>query len=60
MLSHNYGRFTKGKKIQEVSWNWLDLVVLTGIQNLSNTFQRQINEKSYPGYTWYINTGNFA
>jgi hypothetical protein len=60
MLSHNYGRFTQGKNVQEVSWNWLDLIILTGIQNLSNTFQRQINEKAYPGFTWYINTGKFT
>lgn len=60
MLSHNYGRFTQGKNIQEVSWNWLDLAILTGIQNLSNTFQRQISEKSYPGFTWYVNTGKFT
>ncbi|PWI48762.1 hypothetical protein CEE45_05075 [Candidatus Heimdallarchaeota archaeon B3_Heim] len=60
MLSHNYGRFTAGKNIQEVSWNWLDLALLTGIHNLSSMYQRQINEKSFPGFTWYINTGKYT
>ncbi|MHA1976306.1 MAG: hypothetical protein ACW98F_01160 [Candidatus Hodarchaeales archaeon] len=60
MLSHNYGRFTFGKNIQEVSWNWLDLVLLTGIHNLSNIYNRQINGDSFPGFTWYINTGKFS
>ncbi len=60
MLSHNYGRFTQGKDVQEVSWNWLDLTLLTGIRNLSNVYQRQISENSYPGFTWYLNTGKFT
>jgi hypothetical protein len=60
MLSHNYGRFTHGKDVQEVSWNWLDLALLTGIHNLCNVYQRQIDEKSFPGFTWYINTGKFT
>ena len=60
MLSHNFGRYSPGKKAQEVSWNWLDLAVLTGIHNICNTFQRQLREEAFPGYTWYITPGRFT
>ncbi len=60
MLSHNFGRFSPGKKAQEVSWNWLDLAVLTGIHNICDTFQRQLREEAFPGYTWYITPGRFT
>jgi len=60
MLSHNYGRFAPGKKIQEVSWNWLDLAVLTGTHNICNIFKRQLKENAFPGHTWYITPGKFT
>ncbi|MFX0049954.1 MAG: hypothetical protein ACFE8U_01550 [Candidatus Hermodarchaeota archaeon] len=60
MLSHNYGRFTPGKKAQEVSWNWLDLAVLTGVHNICDIFKRQLKEEAYPGHTWYITPGKFT
>jgi hypothetical protein len=59
MLSHNFGRFTTGKEAQEVSWNWLDLSVLTGIHGICDIFQRQLKEEAFPGYTWYITAGKF-
>ncbi|MHA1214478.1 MAG: hypothetical protein ACTSPG_04235 [Candidatus Hodarchaeales archaeon] len=60
MLSHNFGAFTEGKKVQEVSWNWLDLTVLTGLENLKSIFQRQLKKEVYPGHTWYVNPGKFT
>ncbi|MFX1516945.1 MAG: bacillithiol biosynthesis BshC [Promethearchaeota archaeon] len=60
MLSHNFGRFSPGKDAQEVSWNWLDLAVLTGIHGICDIFQRQLKEEAYPGYTWYITAGKFS
>jgi len=60
MLSHNFGRFTPGKKAQEVSWNWLDLAILTGIHSICDIFQRQLKEEAFPGYTWYITAGKFT
>jgi hypothetical protein len=60
MLSHNYGRFIPGKKAQEVSWNWLDLAVLTGVHNICDIFKRQLKEEAYPGHTWYITPGKFT
>ena len=60
MLSHNFGRFSPGKDVQEVSWNWLDLAVLTGIHSICDIFQRQLKEEAFPGYTWYITAGKFS
>ena len=60
MLSHNFGRFSPGKDAQEVSWNWLDLSVLTGIHGICDIFQRQLREEAFPGYTWYITAGKFS
>ncbi|MHA1512481.1 MAG: hypothetical protein ACTSRJ_00240 [Candidatus Hodarchaeales archaeon] len=59
MLSHNYGRFAQGKNVQEVSWNWMDLGILTGIHKMTEIYQRQNNGNAFPGYTWYINPGKF-
>jgi hypothetical protein len=59
MLSHNFGRFAPGKSAQEVSWNWLDLAVLTGTHSICDIFQRQLKEQAYPGHTWYITPGKF-
>ena len=60
MLSHNFGRFTKGKNTQEVSWNWMDLGILVGIHKMTDIYQRQNKGNSYLGYTWYINPGKFT
>ncbi|MHA2307133.1 MAG: hypothetical protein ACXACU_17270 [Candidatus Hodarchaeales archaeon] len=60
MLSHNFGRYAPDKKASEVSWNWLDLAVLTGIHQISNIFQRQLKESAFLGYTWYITPGKFT
>jgi hypothetical protein len=60
MLSHNFGQYAPGKKASEVSWNWLDLAVLTGIHRICDIFQRQLKESAFPGYTWYITPGKFT
>ncbi|MFX0122819.1 MAG: bacillithiol biosynthesis BshC [Candidatus Hodarchaeota archaeon] len=60
MLSHNFGRYVPGKDVQEVTWNWLDLAVLTGIHGICDIFQRQLKEEAFPGYTWYITAGKFT
>lgn len=60
MLSHNFGRYAPGKDAQEVSWNWLDLAVLTGIHGICDIFQRQLKEEAFPGFTWYITAGKFT
>ena len=60
ILSHNFGRFAPGKDAQEVSWNWMDLTVLTGIHGICDIFQRQLKEEAFPGYTWYITAGKFT
>ncbi|MHA2345856.1 MAG: hypothetical protein ACXACP_03980 [Candidatus Hodarchaeales archaeon] len=60
MLSQNHGQFAPGKKVQEVSWNWLDLAILTGLHRFCESFKRQNRENSFPGYTWFINPGKFT
>ena len=60
MLAHNFGRFAQGKNNQEVSWNWMDFGVLTGIHKMTETYQRQNKRNSFPGYTWYINLSKFT
>ena len=60
MLSHNHGQFAPGKKVQEVTWNWLDLAVLTGLHGICDIFQRQNHEFSFPGFTWLVNPGKFT
>ena len=60
MLSLNFGRFAPQKSNQEVSWNWLDLGLLTGLNNIVEIFQRQLKEGAYPGHTWYVNPGKFS
>ncbi len=60
MLSHNFGRYAPNKRASEVSWNWLDLAVLTGVHRISDIFQRQLKESAFPGYTWYITPGKFT
>ncbi len=60
MLSHNFGFYNPSKKASELSWNWLDLAVLTGIHKISDIFQRQLKESAFPGYTWYVTPGKFT
>ncbi|MHA2327436.1 MAG: hypothetical protein ACXACR_02845 [Candidatus Hodarchaeales archaeon] len=60
MLSHNFGRFSPDKKNQEVTWNWLDLAVLTGINGICSIFNRQLKEEAFPGNMWYVTPGKFT
>jgi hypothetical protein len=60
MLSLNFGRFTPEKSAQDISWNWLDLAVLTGTHRICHTFKRQLRPQAFPGHTWYINPGRFS
>lgn len=59
-LSHNFGMYTPGKNASELSWNWLDLAVLTGIHRISDIFQRQLKKCAFPGFTWYITPGKYT
>lgn len=59
-LSLQFGRYEKDKFTQEISWNWFDLGILTGLNNVSDTIKRQLRLDSFPGSTWMINPGKFT
>ncbi|MCY3410413.1 MAG: bacillithiol biosynthesis BshC [Candidatus Heimdallarchaeota archaeon] len=55
-LGWQYGRFTKQKFAQEVSWVWFDMAIQTGIVDYISTYRRLYTEHSLIGGMYYINS----
>lgn len=55
-LGWQYGRFTKHKFAQEVSWVWFDMAIQTGINDYIPTYSRIYLEDSLIGGMYYINS----
>ena len=56
-LSQAYGRYDKGKNIQEVSWNWLDLAILTGLDDLIGFYSRPLKLETPLAPTFFLSAG---
>jgi uncharacterized protein YllA (UPF0747 family) len=54
-LSWVYGRYNPDKFGQEVNWNWLDLAVNTGLDDLMGVYDRLYNEKTPNASIFFIN-----
>ena len=55
-LSWQFGIFSPNKYGQEVSWNWIDLALQTGLDDYINTYTRMYLEPSKPGVQHFTNT----
>jgi len=55
-LGWQFGRFTKDKMGQEVSWVWIDFALMTGLNDYLSTYQRMYTDESTLGGKYYINT----
>ncbi|MFW9928476.1 MAG: bacillithiol biosynthesis BshC [Candidatus Thorarchaeota archaeon] len=58
-LSLVWGSYTSKKKIQEVSWNWIDLAIQTGIRDLTGLYMRSIKENMPISPTLWVSAGKF-
>jgi hypothetical protein len=54
-LSWAYGRYNPDKFGQEVSWNWIDLAIVTGIKDLTGIFERIYNEHTPNSSVFFVN-----
>ncbi len=55
-LGWQYGRFTKHKFAQEVSWVWFDMAIQTGLVDYLSTYARMYHDDSLIGGMYYINS----
>ncbi|MHA2362462.1 MAG: bacillithiol biosynthesis protein BshC [Candidatus Hodarchaeales archaeon] len=58
-LSQTFGKYETGKKIQEVSWNWLDLGVLTGLKDVVGFYSRPFKPWTPIAPTFFLSAGKF-
>ena len=54
-LSSALGRFSPERFGQEVSWAWLDVAVVAGVQDLMGVFLRQYNENTPNSSMFFVN-----
>jgi hypothetical protein len=54
-LSWVYGRYNPDKFGQEVNWNWLDLAINTGLDDLMGVYDRLYNENTPNTSIFFIN-----
>lgn len=54
-LSSAYGRFAPERFGQEVSWAWLDMASINGIEDLMGVFMRQYNLHTPNSSMFYVN-----
>jgi len=54
-LSWAYGRFSPEKYGQEVSWNWIDLATVTGLNDLMKVYERIYNSHTPNSSMFYVN-----
>jgi uncharacterized protein YllA (UPF0747 family) len=58
-LSHTYGNFSPEKKIQEVSWNWIDLSLLTSLNQIYGFYHRRLKPDLPTAATFWLSLGKF-
>ena len=58
-LSHNYGTFQPEKNIQEVSWNWIDLNILTGMKDFYGFYSRRLKLDLPLSPTFWLSVGRY-
>ena len=59
-LSHNFGTFQPEKTIQEVSWNWIDLSILTSIKDLFGFYARRLKSELPLASTFWLSVGRYT
>lgn len=59
-LSHTYGSYEVGKRIQEVSWNWMDLGILVSLNDLLGFYTRQLKDGTPLAPTFFLSGGKFS
>ena len=57
--SHNFGTFQPEKTIQEVSWNWIDLSILTGMKDIFGFYARRIKKELPLAPTFWLSVGKY-
>ncbi|MEE8168891.1 MAG: bacillithiol biosynthesis BshC [Candidatus Hydrothermarchaeales archaeon] len=55
-ISSAHGSYSKEKVGQEISWNWIDLAVSSGVSDLINIYTRFYNAETIPGACFFANT----
>ena len=50
-----FGRFSAEKFGQEVSWNWIDLAVTAGLNDIVGVYERLYNVDTPNASVFYIN-----
>ena len=58
-LSHNFGTFQPEKTIQEVSWNWIDLCILTGLKDIYGFYSRRLKSGLPIAPTFWLSVGRY-
>ena len=58
-LSHSFGKYQPDKSIQEVSWNWLDLGVLTGLNDIVGFYNRRLKPETPIASTYWLSLGQY-
>jgi hypothetical protein len=58
-LSLTWGKYTSNKYIQEVSWLWIDLILNTGIRDLSGFYLRALKVDMPISPTLWISPGKY-
>lgn len=59
-LSMVYGTYTPGKSYQEVSWHWLDLGLITGINDIVGFYRRNIKQQLPVSATLWLSAGKYT
>jgi uncharacterized protein YllA (UPF0747 family) len=54
-LSTAFGRFAPERFGQEVSWAWVDMAAISGVEDFMGVFLRQYNENTPNSSTFYVN-----
>lgn len=54
-LSSQFGRFAPEKFGQEVSWSWIDIVVTSGLEELTKIYLRQYFDYTLNSTMFYVN-----
>lgn len=55
-LSWAYGRFSPERRGQEVSWAWIDLALVTGVNDVVGVYLRQYSEHTPNSSMFFMNT----
>lgn len=58
-LSLMWGHYTSNKSIQEVSWLWVDLGIVTGLRDLTGFYNRSLKLEMPISPTLWLSSGKF-